>query len=111
MRALRMARSPVALYCRNRSRSVAPIVVVAVVLTDYLASRWACAPPLPSVGWRYTSSVGLMDLGISGRRAAVAASSAGLGLACARALAAEGVRVALCGRQPDRVDAAVASLH
>ena len=52
-----------------------------------------------------------MDLGISGRRAAVAASSAGLGLACARALAAEGVRVALCGRQPDRVDAAVASLH
>src|SRR5918996_1459226 len=31
-----------------------------------------------------------MDLGISGRRAAVAAASAGLGLACARALAAEG---------------------
>jgi 3-oxoacyl-[acyl-carrier protein] reductase len=52
-----------------------------------------------------------MDLGIGGRRAAVAAASAGLGMACARALAAEGVRVALCGRRPDRVEAAVAALR
>lgn len=52
-----------------------------------------------------------MDLGISGRRAAVAAASAGLGLGCARALACEGVAVAICGRDPDRVDAAVASLR
>jgi 3-oxoacyl-[acyl-carrier protein] reductase len=52
-----------------------------------------------------------MDLGISGRRAAVAAATAGLGLACARALAAEGVRLALCGRRPDRVEAAVATLR
>jgi 3-oxoacyl-[acyl-carrier protein] reductase len=52
-----------------------------------------------------------MDLGIDGRRAAVAAASAGLGLACARALAREGVRVALCGRRPERVDAAVADLR
>jgi 3-oxoacyl-[acyl-carrier protein] reductase len=52
-----------------------------------------------------------MDLGISGRRAAVAAASAGLGLACARALATEGVRVALCGRRPDQVEAAVATLR
>jgi 3-oxoacyl-[acyl-carrier protein] reductase len=51
-----------------------------------------------------------MDLGISGRRAAVAAASSGLGLACARALAAEGVRVALCGRRRERVEAAAASL-
>jgi 3-oxoacyl-[acyl-carrier protein] reductase len=48
----------------------------------------------------------VMDLGLGGRRAAVAASSAGLGLASARALAAEGVRVAICGRDPARVDAA-----
>ncbi|MFA5884422.1 MAG: SDR family oxidoreductase [Acidimicrobiia bacterium] len=47
-----------------------------------------------------------MDLGIAGRRAAVAAGSAGLGLAVARSLAAEGVRVAICGRTPDRVTAA-----
>ncbi len=47
-----------------------------------------------------------MDLGIEGRRAAVAAGSAGLGLACARALAAAGVRVALCGRDAGKVDAA-----
>lgn len=39
-----------------------------------------------------------MDLGISGRRAAVAAASRGLGYATAAALAAEGVRVAMCSR-------------
>ena len=51
-----------------------------------------------------------MDLRINGRRAAVAAASAGLGLASARALAADGVRVAVCGRDQARVDDAVASL-
>ena len=39
-----------------------------------------------------------MDLGIAGRRAAVAAASKGLGFGVARALAAEGVHVAICGR-------------
>jgi 3-oxoacyl-[acyl-carrier protein] reductase len=52
-----------------------------------------------------------MQLGIAGRRAAVAAGSSGLGLGSARALAAEGVRVALCGRDRARVDAAVATLQ
>lgn len=52
-----------------------------------------------------------MDLGIDGRRAAVAAGSAGLGLASARALAAGGVRVALCGRDADRAEAAAASIR
>jgi 3-oxoacyl-[acyl-carrier protein] reductase len=51
-----------------------------------------------------------MDLGIEGRRAAVAGSSAGLGFAAARALAAEGVRVSICGRRRDRVEAAAASI-
>lgn len=51
-----------------------------------------------------------MDLGIDGRRAAVAAASAGLGLGTARALAAEGVRVAICGRDAERVDDAARSL-
>ena len=49
-----------------------------------------------------------MDLGISGRRAAVAAASAGLGLASAKALADEGVHVAICGRDRGRIDAAAA---
>jgi 3-oxoacyl-[acyl-carrier protein] reductase len=44
-----------------------------------------------------------MDLGISGRRAAVAAGSSGLGLGSAVALAAEGAHVAICGRDLDRV--------
>jgi 3-oxoacyl-[acyl-carrier protein] reductase len=52
-----------------------------------------------------------MDLGISGRRAAVAAASDGLGLASARALGRDGVRLAICGRDPDRLEAAVASLR
>ena len=51
-----------------------------------------------------------MDLGLHDRTAAVAAASAGLGLASARALAAEGVRVAICGRDQARLDDAVASL-
>jgi 3-oxoacyl-[acyl-carrier protein] reductase len=51
-----------------------------------------------------------MDLGIAGRRAAVAAASAGLGLGAARALAAEGVRVAICGRDAGRLAAAADSL-
>jgi len=51
-----------------------------------------------------------MELGIAGRRAAVAAATAGLGLGSAKALAAEGVRVAICGRTQERVDAAVAEI-
>lgn len=47
-----------------------------------------------------------MDLGISGRRAAVAAASRGLGFATAAALASEGVQVALCSRERGAIDAA-----
>src|SRR6056297_624141 len=48
-----------------------------------------------------------MDLGIDGRRAAVAAGTSGLGLGAAAALAAEGAAVVVCGRDRDRLDAAV----
>jgi 3-oxoacyl-[acyl-carrier protein] reductase len=51
-----------------------------------------------------------MDLGIAGRRAAVAASSAGLGFASAQALADEGAHVVICGRDRDRIDAAAARI-
>jgi 3-oxoacyl-[acyl-carrier protein] reductase len=51
-----------------------------------------------------------VDFGIRGKRAAVAASSGGLGLASAQALAAEGVRVALCGRDRDRLADGVRSI-
>ncbi|WP_419929490.1 SDR family oxidoreductase [Candidatus Poriferisocius sp.] len=47
-----------------------------------------------------------MDLGISGRRALVAASSAGLGLATAVALAEAGCQVVMNGRDPDRLNQA-----
>ena len=48
-----------------------------------------------------------MDLGINGRTAAVAAGSAGLGLGTAKALAAEGVRLAICGRDGAKLAEAV----
>lgn len=44
-----------------------------------------------------------MDLGISGRLAFVCASSQGLGLACATALAREGARVVLNGRDAEKL--------
>src|SRR5262245_6655007 len=51
-----------------------------------------------------------MDLGIAGRRAAVAASSAGPGFATAKALLDDGVQVAICGRDPSRLAAAASRL-
>lgn len=42
-----------------------------------------------------------MDLGLRGKVALVTASSQGIGLACAKALAQEGARVALCARRAD----------
>jgi 3-oxoacyl-[acyl-carrier protein] reductase len=51
-----------------------------------------------------------MDLGIDGRGALVAASSAGLGLATAQALALAGCRVVISGRDQARLDKAAASV-
>ena len=51
-----------------------------------------------------------MNYGIEGRRAAVAAASSGLGLATAKALADEGVTVAICSRSRERIDAAAAEI-
>jgi 3-oxoacyl-[acyl-carrier protein] reductase len=51
-----------------------------------------------------------MDLGIHGRTAIVCASSQGLGRACAEALAREGVRVVINGRNAERIQQAAAEL-
>jgi NAD(P)-dependent dehydrogenase (short-subunit alcohol dehydrogenase family) len=48
-----------------------------------------------------------MDLQLRGKRALVTGSTAGIGLAIAQALAAEGARVIVNGRTQERVDAAV----
>lgn len=56
--------------------------------------------PLPA------ATVSRVELGLSGRRAAVAAASGGLGFASAKALAAEGARVVICGRDRARIEAA-----
>ena len=52
----------------------------------------------------------LVNFGIEGRRAAVAAASSGLGFATARALADEGVTVAICSRSRERIEAAAAEI-
>jgi len=52
-----------------------------------------------------------VDLGLSGKRAAVGASSSGLGLAIARALAAEGCRVAVCSRRRERIESAAVAIR
>jgi len=52
-----------------------------------------------------------MDLGISGKRALVSGSTAGIGLATATALAREGAHVILNGRTAKRVEAAIAHVR
>ena len=51
-----------------------------------------------------------MDLGISGRVAMVAAASQGIGLAVAKALAAEGARVSICARREDVLEEAAGEI-
>lgn len=52
-----------------------------------------------------------MDLGLSNRTALICASSQGLGLACAEALAREGASVILNGRDQAKLEAAVSRLQ
>lgn len=52
-----------------------------------------------------------MDLGIAGRQALVCGSSQGLGLACATALAREGVNVLLNGRDAGKLERAAETLR
>lgn len=52
-----------------------------------------------------------MDLELTGKRALVLASSRGLGLGIAEALAAEGCNVLLCGRSVDRLAAACDTIN
>ncbi|MEM9711958.1 MAG: SDR family oxidoreductase [Actinomycetota bacterium] len=51
-----------------------------------------------------------MDLGLQGKRAVVAASSAGLGFGTAEALLGEGATVVINGRDPDRLAEAASRL-
>lgn len=52
-----------------------------------------------------------MDLYLTDRVAAVAASSAGLGYASALTLAQEGCRVAICGRRPEKLEEAAQAIY
>jgi len=51
-----------------------------------------------------------MDLGLRGKVAMVAAASRGIGLATAKALAAEGCVVSICARDEERLEAATAEI-
>jgi 3-oxoacyl-[acyl-carrier protein] reductase len=76
--------------------------------------RGICHDTFPNwPGWpSWPSACGrsLMDTGLEGRTALVPGSSAGLGLAVARALGAEGANVVLAARRGDLVRAEAASL-
>ena len=50
-----------------------------------------------------------MDLGLTGKTALITGGTSGIGLAIAHRLGEEGCRVAICGRDEDRLDGAVAS--
>lgn len=52
-----------------------------------------------------------MDLGISGRRAIVTAASRGLGLACARSLAREGVALTINARSAEALETAAEAIR
>jgi 3-oxoacyl-[acyl-carrier protein] reductase len=52
-----------------------------------------------------------MDMGLNGKRALVCASSKGLGLGCARALAAEGVHLVMNARGAEALDAAAEAIR
>src|SRR5260221_5451907 len=52
-----------------------------------------------------------MDLGLEDPAVLVTGGSKGIGLACARAFAAEGARVAIVSRSHENLDRAVATLH
>src|SRR5262249_35662042 len=68
--------------------------------------------PTQASPWRGTAAGGgaLMDLGLNGRTALICASTQGLGEATARALAAEGANVIVCGRSGERAREIAAEL-
>lgn len=51
-----------------------------------------------------------MDFQLAGKKAVIAGASAGLGLGCAKALAAEGASVAIGSRDQERIEAAAATI-
>ena len=51
-----------------------------------------------------------MDLGLAGKTALITGGTSGIGLAIAKRLASEGCRIAICGRQRAKLDAAIATL-
>ncbi len=51
-----------------------------------------------------------MDLGLADKTALITGGSKGIGLACAKALLAEGARVAICSRSQENIDKALSEL-
>ena len=52
-----------------------------------------------------------MDLGLAGKNAIITGGSAGIGLACAKALLREGANVIIIGRNEERLENAISALE
>jgi 3-oxoacyl-[acyl-carrier protein] reductase len=61
--------------------------------------------------WKFWSEAKIMDLGLRGRVAIVAAASKGLGRAVAEELAREGAQVAICSRDAGNLEKAAAHIR
>src|SRR2546430_16843071 len=73
-------------------------------------SRWGEGEVWEGGGNRPPPPRLLMDLGLRGQTALVAAASRGLGKAVAKLFVEEGARVAICSRRKEAVDAAAAGI-
>src|SRR5207344_2371550 len=97
-------------------RSVAPVALTRLLIS--LRSLFPIAPVLLRALLSASMAVIIvtcsgksdMQLGLTGKVALITGGTSGIGLAIAQTLAAEGCRVAICGRDKAKLDKAVAAI-
>ena len=83
-----------------------------ILVLQGLRRKWTFdAAPCFARAWQFWGVLKIMDLGLRGRVAIVAAASKGLGRAVAEELAREGAQVAICSRDSGNLEKAAAYIH